>query len=636
MIPEEVRFIVLEASYDSNNTAVQFTIRDADQRRTVSVTSNDPKAFLNEDADAVKYLSWYINELPQDVNAITVTEDGDIESVSTGPGGLLDPYILYPLYPGPWAENEVLRRTQLEEVDRLSWCVDLVQEKAATTQPAELKVFKYTFINDVVAAKVWDEMQITKAISGHSNLVKFHRVILDDKEARLVGFTQDFVPNEVLKDNRSRPFRFSWLQQLTNVVDYLNLNLGIAHQDVAARNIAIDPTTGCLILLDLGEAAQIGRERFRPGRSDVDGVILTLWEILTELEPCQSRFEYDSKEIARIENLTEWPVKATLEKGQGGVEAYRGYLAKWAAERRTTRAIKDHSEATDPLFWPEPPKEISPFRNQMAAKAAGLNVVDWRRPPQNPSNPEKGPLKAATIGVLVPPGGAVFTPTVALGLSMLPTTPSTRTEEIQSPQKESPLSKATLSFEVSAVRTASSPTTTAVLSDQDSRYKKPDNNRRHSLIPPSSSKSRQELAQPPKSDVEPIQGLVNPQPELLSSPSEKGGSRSEGGTMASNLGKQPRETSVSKAESIQLGNSMKFDGSSKLSKKAIDSQKALETPPSSKKRKQADHLKSGEELSQAAPSANSKVSSRKPLEETTDGKKDRRPPQLRKKRKVAH
>jgi serine/threonine protein kinase len=82
------------------------------------------------------------------------------------------------------------------------------------------------------------------------------------------------------------PNKLSWSQQLASVVDSINLELGIVHQDIAARNILIDresPTseTGKIRLFDFDYGARVGLPGCFPEKSDVKGVIFTLYEIIT-------------------------------------------------------------------------------------------------------------------------------------------------------------------------------------------------------------------------------------------------------------------------------------------------------------------------------------------------------------------
>jgi serine/threonine protein kinase len=86
----------------------------------------------------------------------------------------------------------------------------------------------------------WKELNLWMRLPHHSNIVPFDRVVLDELEGLFIAFTSVFIPGKSLKDNRSRVFKLPWLRQLTQVVDDLNLRYGIAHQDIAPRNILVD------------------------------------------------------------------------------------------------------------------------------------------------------------------------------------------------------------------------------------------------------------------------------------------------------------------------------------------------------------------------------------------------------------
>lgn len=119
----------------------------------------------------------------------------------------------------------------------------------------------------------------------HPNLVPFNRVVLDEQNGRLVGFTSIYIPGGTIKENKSRTFKLEWLRQLTCVVDDLNLKHGIVHQDIAARNLLVDPKTDALMLFDFNYSGQIGGINYGinygADRKDVKGVIFTLYEIIT-------------------------------------------------------------------------------------------------------------------------------------------------------------------------------------------------------------------------------------------------------------------------------------------------------------------------------------------------------------------
>lgn len=93
----------------------------------------------------------------------------------------------------------------------------------------------------------------------HPNIVPFDKVVIDELEGCLVGFTSKFIPGGTLEENKTRGFKLKWLHELTEVVDELNLNLGIAHQDVSPRNIVIDESTDTLMLFNFNFSARIGQ-----------------------------------------------------------------------------------------------------------------------------------------------------------------------------------------------------------------------------------------------------------------------------------------------------------------------------------------------------------------------------------------
>lgn len=125
----------------------------------------------------------------------------------------------------------------------------------------------------------WDEVHLLKKLPPHPNLLGLDRVVLEDVESRIIGFTTRYIPGGTLEVSTA-PFRFEWLQQLTEVVDFLNLELGIMHQDIAPRNLLIDPDTDKLVLFDFNFAAH-REDRLADGQNDVSGVVFTLYELIT-------------------------------------------------------------------------------------------------------------------------------------------------------------------------------------------------------------------------------------------------------------------------------------------------------------------------------------------------------------------
>jgi len=109
---------------------------------------------------------------------------------------------------------------------------------------------------------VWLEVQWLARLSGHPHLIPLrHLVVVEGLErGGVVGFTVLFLPGGSLEASRKiRPFKLKWAKQLCQVVDDLNLQYGIAHTDVRACNMMVDPATDNLVLIDFGTAARRGK-----------------------------------------------------------------------------------------------------------------------------------------------------------------------------------------------------------------------------------------------------------------------------------------------------------------------------------------------------------------------------------------
>ena len=378
-------------------------IIDWDQRHWISVTGSE-KALPEDDA-AIEILGRHIDLLGPDVHKITVSDQGDIISVSTKPKHEASLFIHYPRYDPydmPNTNYTHLRRLQMEEVDRLGPSVDLVRYEDSPGK-FQLAIFKYAIIFQQLS-RMWNELHVMAALPRHELIVPFGHVVLDDVEPRILGFTLPFIAGGTLDNNTTRPFRFAWLQQLTSVVDDLNLKFGIVHQDIAGRNLAVDPVTEKIQLFDFGIAAKIGTTEALPYRNDVDAVIFTVYEILT-LDGHFRSNPHDYPDVNAVEKMAEWDVKIPIEAGVGGIKKIRNFLAEWAEGRRS-KANNGPVTAPSQLDWPDyPPQTPIPFmsypdsdreddlkyvirpggsRYAKDARYSGQNVVRWKRPPMQP------------------------------------------------------------------------------------------------------------------------------------------------------------------------------------------------------------------------------------------------------------
>ncbi|KAK2882709.1 hypothetical protein FQN49_000071 [Arthroderma sp. PD_2] len=387
MIPPAYRFYVTGGGLFPEGPHT-WDVIDWDLRRWFQVTG--PAEALPEDTDGIAVVRRYVDQLSPDVHCLEIDAQGNLLSTSSKDPTL---EIRYPEYSGTLGKGEVARRSQLTEIDRFHVCTDLV-EYHPPHGDKEVVAFKYTLIQQRVK-DIWDELYILKAFKGHNSIVQFHRVILDDVSEKVLGFTSEYIPGGTLEHykDHNRPFYFRWMEQLTNAIDDINLIFGLMHQDIAPRNILYDPATESLKVFDFDRSALIGSKRQDLCRNDVDGLIFTIYETLTTDDQYRT-IPFEEQDVAQVENLEFWKPVIPLEEGKGGIAAYRSFIAKWAAARRTTRMIQHYSEATTPIIWPAYTKPGNfivqtetgniplACRTRTEALAAGDYVTCWERPPQ--------------------------------------------------------------------------------------------------------------------------------------------------------------------------------------------------------------------------------------------------------------
>ncbi|CAH0052105.1 unnamed protein product [Clonostachys solani] len=363
---------------------------DWDQRRLVSVVMDED---LDSEDPAFEHLLKYIDHLPPDVYSIHVTSDGDLISASADPKDDETRCVFRPPVESLQIPDgiKIVSRLDLEELDRLSSHVDLVV-CPQSAEPTKRLIFKYYFLFSSYSF-VWHEMSLWMRLPKHPNIVPFDSVVVDEIEGRLVGFTSVFIPGGTLDENKTRCFKLKWLHQLLAVVDELNLKFGVAHQDVAPRNIVIDESSDSLMIFDFNFSARIGRGGYYEARNDVKGVIFTMYEIITR----DDRHRDIRQDVSVIEG-EEWAKHPDVLLDHP-VSEFRAVLAAWSERRRAGTQIAKNTEATDPLDWPplpEPPLteriwEISGHeqkwmmklydwrRNELLEK--GQTVLDWQRCP---------------------------------------------------------------------------------------------------------------------------------------------------------------------------------------------------------------------------------------------------------------
>lgn len=260
-------------------------------------------------------------------------------------------------------------------------------------------------------------MNLWIRLPKHPNIVPFHSIVVDELERRFVGFTTIYIPGGTLEENKTRLFKLKWLRQLIGVVDELNLNLGVAHQDVAPRNLLIHEATDSLMIFDFNFSARIGNPGHSEARNDIKGTLFTMYEIITRNDDLRS-IRHEDQDVSVIEH-EDW-VKHPDILLDHPVSEFRQLLKKWCERRRAGKQITTYTEAPNFLDWPpvpDPPlsevetyyvgktgKEVMKLydwkRNELQAQ--GKTILNWQRRPQRPTSEE--PNGIVNSGFIQQPG----------------------------------------------------------------------------------------------------------------------------------------------------------------------------------------------------------------------------------------
>ena len=261
-------------------------------------------------------------------------------------------FIAYPPFSlcGSLSDCRTVQYSKLQELDRLGPFVDLAsyEDESGVSQKV---AFKFNILYKPLRLQMaWDELNILKSLPPHPNIVLFDRVVLEE-ESRVIGFTTKYIPGGTLA-NSNVPIRFEWLQQLTQLVDFLNLDYGIMHQDIAPRNLLIDPSTHKILLFDFDRAAS-GEKNLQDGRDDVSSVVFTLYELITN-DTSFSGIPHWERNIDMVQSISEWTSHRELDSE---VSKFRKFLDEWVATRRSDvdGDMKRYLNAPNRLTLPDLP-----------------------------------------------------------------------------------------------------------------------------------------------------------------------------------------------------------------------------------------------------------------------------------------
>ncbi|KAI8952197.1 kinase-like domain-containing protein [Xylaria longipes] len=401
MIKPEERFMSEGQGYfgprENPKTETHCNVWDWDQLRMIKIKGT-AKLFPPDEDVEVPILEQFADYLSPEVRAVTVDDDGLISQVDTDPKE--DDTIFIGYLPFSTVESlhdcRTVRYSELQELDRLGPGVDL-SSYYDESQNAQEVAFKFNPIGKPRRLQMaWDELHILKSLPPHPNIVPFDRVVIEDAESRVIGFTTKYITGGTF-DNPNRPFRFEYLQQLTRLIDFLNLDLGVVHQDIAPRNLLVDPQTHRILLFDFDWVAH-GEKGLQEGRDDVTGMAFTLYEVITG-DTQFALIPHWDRNIDMVQNISEWTCKRELDSD---VSTFRTFLNEWVATRRANNDMDQYLNAPNRLTWPDLPRSPDydvPFergttkdgvknwatgpRTIRTAIKNGQYVFDWKRLPQS-------------------------------------------------------------------------------------------------------------------------------------------------------------------------------------------------------------------------------------------------------------
>lgn len=374
---------------------ITWQVMDWDRRRMISLVTD--AAYQEDPVQVVAHYKRHIETLPLDTYKIHLSGSGDLLQVSTDPKD--DPWVIIWR---PKVEDlqlqqplgiETISRTELCEISRMAWGVDLVSYGSREEKKV---VFKYALIFQDIY-RFWSELNIWIRLPHHPNILPIDKIVVDEIHGQIVGFTTPYIPSGSLEDNPSRGFKLKWLLQLIRVVDHLNLKYGIIHDNIVPRHLLIDLETDNLLLINFNLSRRIaGPVRFFI--FDISGqemalVILAVYSIITGDKSFQdTHYTEKISNAAAVRTLEEW-VPAPGMTLDYPTSVYRLVLEEWVRRRRAI-----HIEARECIDWPEFPYKPTVWekdelgasyavggtcdRSRFKEREAGRPVVEWERLPE--------------------------------------------------------------------------------------------------------------------------------------------------------------------------------------------------------------------------------------------------------------
>ncbi|EFE39474.1 hypothetical protein TRV_05871 [Trichophyton verrucosum HKI 0517] len=318
MISSEGRFCIIYCIDDLVDVTTY--VIDCDTLRCLQLIGPS-KLLGNEDDFRNTFLALerYVDQLGPDNHTIIVDENGDLVKFTSEDVTM---EIRFPKYTGAMDKHQVIRRSELTEIDRLNKFVDLVEYNSSDSEAKkELAFFKYT-LNQNWIWRVWIDLHIHKALQGNEHFVPFHRIIIDDVTENILGFTYKCLSGTRLYDYDG-VFNFCWLKQMTDAADELNLRYGVLHNDICPHTFLIDHDKNEVKLYCFGLIIKIGKQTMVP-LADVNSLIVWVYQFLTGDRQFLDRLLHQES-VSKIEDMGEWKLQRPIEDGFD-ISDYRKHL----------------------------------------------------------------------------------------------------------------------------------------------------------------------------------------------------------------------------------------------------------------------------------------------------------------------
>jgi hypothetical protein len=154
------------------------------------------------------------------------------------------------------------------------------------------------------------------------------------------------------------------------VIDELNLEYGIVHQDIAARNPFVDPATDSILLFDFNIATGVGHQyparsfgNYIPARNDVRGLIVLAYYMVTRDPRYKTYYLHgvDEADVANVEGPAKWAKLAVaVELDHDRVRfPQRGHVVgQKAARRPAVDALHAGAQELALRSLPKPSEEV--------------------------------------------------------------------------------------------------------------------------------------------------------------------------------------------------------------------------------------------------------------------------------------